>query len=1166
MSEQAENNLSSGVGLDITAFKTGATQLAQQIRGIETSFRASAATMGDWANTSNGLTQRTDSLSQKLDLQRQKLSLLQKAYDAVRSSEGDHEKELASLANQMYSVEKSITGTEKDLKNYNDQLKDLNNNAKKVNLSSLKDGLSKVGSGVATGLKTAGAAIAGMGAAAVGAATGAFKLAEQASDLVEAQNVVENTFKKSSKSIEAWTNTTAASAGISKTASTQWVGFMGAMLKSSGVSESSSASMSENLVQLTGDMSSFYNISTSDMWEKIRAGMSGETKPLKDLGINMDVANLSAFALAEGIKKPYASMSQAEQTQLRYNYLMKTTADAQGDFARTSGTSLANQIRIFQMGIQGLATSAGAMLLPMVNNTIKSVNGLITTLNTAITTGKGFGQLGTAVGTALSGILSKVTAALPGATQMAVTVIKQLLASVIAVLPSMLPTLVKGVTQLLNAAITVLQSSGPMLIQAATTAVITLANGLIQALPQIISAATKMLLTLVGTLSDQLPSLIPVAINAVLTIAEELVRNIPQIVQAAIKLILGFVEGITAALPTLVAEAPNIIMELIKGLVAALPELINAAPKIIIAIIEGIVNELPTLVNEVPTIMEAIIIGLINALPQLLAMGPKIIIEVWNGLKTQNWGNLGKNILEGIAQGFSDAWDDTKDAISGVGSKILGQFKNIFGIHSPSTVMREQIGKNISLGIVNGINDVNFVQAITDTINQNSGNLDAAAKKVATMVTDRIGTIKDATAKVVADLNKQYAQLAQAEKTAESGTKGTVRTAIEQEYDKKKQAIKDEITLRKQQATQEIEQINKVKTAATDAISSEEDARKTFVSNVNNLADQLKNALKAKYQEDEQNQEDALNQGLDNLENWKTQSEDAINDVYSQKEQAVEDSANAATAAIQAEIDALDAQTQAEDRAAKRKQYTDKIADLQGQIAYSHDDYNKAQLQKQLAQETADYQSELDSEATEDKKASLQAQINDIKNAADAQKQELEQEKTAALANIDAIYTAKKNSLNQQLSDLKAYYANAESDASLEAQAEQLIVSKNQDAIVKLLNSYGDQYQQAGQTLGDRLSSGFSTAINSISAMISSVTAQIAAARDSAISVMQTASAQTGSGKAASGTAAKAGTAAGGTTVVKSYNVTVQSAVKQTVAEATQQANLGLQKIIFQTT
>lgn len=215
-------------------------------------------------------------------------------------------------------------------------------------------------------------------------ATKGYELAESASNLSEAQNVVEQTYKKSAASIEAWTQTTAKSAGISQTASTQWVGFMGAMLKSSGVTEQKAGDMSKSLVQLTGDMSSFYNVGTDDMWEKIRSGISGETEPLKALGINMSVANLQAFALSEGIKKPYAQMSQSEQTILRYNYLMNTTKDAQGDFGRTLSTSFANQVRVAQMNFETLGRNIGTMLLPAFNNAVTWFNGHMPQIQDAI--------------------------------------------------------------------------------------------------------------------------------------------------------------------------------------------------------------------------------------------------------------------------------------------------------------------------------------------------------------------------------------------------------------------------------------------------------------------------------------------------------------------------------------------------------------------------------------------------------------------------------------------------------------------------------------------------------------------------------------------------------------------------------------------------------------
>lgn len=109
------------------------------------------------------------------------------------------------------------------------------------------------------------------------------------------------------------------------------------MLKSSGVAQNAASDMSVALAGLAGDIASFYNIDTDTAFYKIRAGISGEIEPLKQLGINMSVANMSAYALANGITKSWTSMTQAEQATLRYNYLMSVTKDAQGDFARTGG-------------------------------------------------------------------------------------------------------------------------------------------------------------------------------------------------------------------------------------------------------------------------------------------------------------------------------------------------------------------------------------------------------------------------------------------------------------------------------------------------------------------------------------------------------------------------------------------------------------------------------------------------------------------------------------------------------------------------------------------------------------------------------------------------------------------------------------------------------------
>lgn len=186
-----------------------------------------------------------------------------------------------------------------------------------------------------------------------------------ASDLTEVQNVVDTTFGDSSGEIDSWAKNAATAFGMSELAAKQYTGTLGAMLKSQGITNDSVVELSENLVGLAGDMASFYNLDIETAFEKIRSGISGETEPLKQLGINMSVANMEAYALAEGIEKPWRKMSQQEQTMLRYNYLLKVTADAQGDFVRTLEDSYANQDRVKDLIWQNLSAELGEKLLPV---------------------------------------------------------------------------------------------------------------------------------------------------------------------------------------------------------------------------------------------------------------------------------------------------------------------------------------------------------------------------------------------------------------------------------------------------------------------------------------------------------------------------------------------------------------------------------------------------------------------------------------------------------------------------------------------------------------------------------------------------------------------------------------------------------------------------------
>ncbi len=196
---------------------------------------------------------------------------------------------------------------------------------------------------------------------------------ELASDVKEVKNVIDTTFGSSADTIYSWAGKAEKSFGISSLAAQQYTGTLGAMLKSSGVATNAISEMSTTLVGLSGDMASFYNLDIAGAFEKIRSGISGETEPLKQLGINMSVANLEAYALANGIQTAYSEMSQAEQIMLRYQYLLSVTSDAQGDFSKTAD-SFANQQRIMQLNFQNMKQALGEELMPAAQSIIEYVN------------------------------------------------------------------------------------------------------------------------------------------------------------------------------------------------------------------------------------------------------------------------------------------------------------------------------------------------------------------------------------------------------------------------------------------------------------------------------------------------------------------------------------------------------------------------------------------------------------------------------------------------------------------------------------------------------------------------------------------------------------------------------------------------------------------------
>lgn len=215
---------------------------------------------------------------------------------------------------------------------------------------------------------------------------------ELGSDLTEVQNVVDVTFPKMSKQIDAFAKNAALSFGLSETMAKKFTGTFGAMAKAFGFSESAAYDMSTTLTGLAGDVASFYNLSQDEAYTKLKSVFTGETETLKDLGIVMTQSALDAYAMANGYGKVTAKMSEAEKVALRYQFVQDQLALATGDFSRTSD-QWANQVRILSLQFDSLKATIGQGLINVLTPVIQVINTIIGKLMSLANAFKSFTEL-----------------------------------------------------------------------------------------------------------------------------------------------------------------------------------------------------------------------------------------------------------------------------------------------------------------------------------------------------------------------------------------------------------------------------------------------------------------------------------------------------------------------------------------------------------------------------------------------------------------------------------------------------------------------------------------------------------------------------------------------------------------------------------------------------
>lgn len=242
-------------------------------------------------------------------------------------------------------------------------------------------------------------------------------------------------------------------------------------------------------------------------------------------------------------------------------------------------------------------------------------------------------------------------------------------------------------------------------------------------LPVITESATLILVSLVKGISESLPTLIPAMVEAVMMMVTTLIENVDLLVDAATQLIGGLVQGLIQAIPIILENLPQILYAIFNAFIGF--DWLSLGKQILTAIIDGILSLGESMSSSLRSIGEkawrnlrnidwaglgSAIVGFIkNGIIALAYLPVQALKDVgssaMNAFSNLNWSNLGHNIIQGVVRGVQAAASSLVSTMTNLASQALQAAKNALGISSPSKVFKNQVGKNIVLGMAAGIED-----------------------------------------------------------------------------------------------------------------------------------------------------------------------------------------------------------------------------------------------------------------------------------------------------------------------------------------------------------------------------------------------------------------------------------------------------------------------------
>ena len=372
--------------------------------------------------------------------------------------------------------------------------------------------------------------------------------------------------------------------------------------------------------------------------------------------------------MAEAEKAQYAAMLAGQEgmsgllaivnaSDSDFQDLAASIAQSNGaaeEMAQTMQNNLQGSITSFRSAAEGLGIAIYEGIKDKVKNTVDIGTDMLRQLR------EGFEQGG------VEGLISAAT-----------NVVGQLLNGFVTAAPSLIDAGVQILMMVLNGIAMLI----PTLPQQSQTIITALANGIFTLLPTLIVLGTQILFSLIQGFVSALPSIVESGTNAVLTLGDTIVNNLPQILESGTQLLLSLIQGIASSLPRLTLMGFELIFKLSFAIIQNLPQILDCGVQI----------------------LAELIAGFLSMMGDWITLGSDLVQDMWNTITETDWLSLGSNIISGIANGIVNGAGAIVSAAQDAASRALNAAKNFLGIHSPSRVFRDEVGKMIPQGMAVGV-------------------------------------------------------------------------------------------------------------------------------------------------------------------------------------------------------------------------------------------------------------------------------------------------------------------------------------------------------------------------------------------------------------------------------------------------------------------------------